>query len=335
MKHSISIDRSNDNKAKYIIISIDALRSEDLKFLKTLPNFSKLINHGSVVKKVTSIYPSVTYPCHASIITGCYPDKHGIYNNYLFQPGKDNPDWFWFYKYIKRKTIIDIAIEKNMKVATLFWPVTGGIKLKYNLAEILPHGKYKSQTSVSLKYSSTIFMLKCYLKYGHNLKGISQPYLDNFTTECALDVLKKGVDLSLIHLVDLDSMRHEFGTNSQESYDALKRHDVRLGQILSLLKEQNTLQDTTLFILGDHSFKDVDYMININSFLRDNNFIKLSSHGELLDYTAYAHKCDGSCEIFVKDSATKDRILNLLNKSTLNTLGIKTVYSDTVLVILM
>jgi len=331
MKHLNSIDRSNDKKSRYVIISIDALRSEDLNFLKTLPNFSNLINQGSVVKKVTSIYPSVTYPCHASIITGCYPNKHGIYNNYLFQPGNEKPDWFWFYKYIKRKTIIDIAKEKNMKVATLFWPVTGGIKLNYNLAEILPHGKYKSQTSVSLKYSSTLFMLKCFIKYGHNLKGISQPYLDNFTTDCALDVLKKGVDLSLIHLVDLDSMRHEFGTNSQESYEALKRHDERLGKILSLLKETNTLQDTTFFILGDHSFKDVEYMININCFLRDNNFINLSADGTLLDYTAYAHKCDGSCEIFIKDMGTKDRILSLFNKTTLNALGIKTAYTDNTL----
>ena len=66
--------KKNNKRSKYIIISIDALRSEDLDFLKTLTNFSKIIDNGSVVKKVTSIYPSVTYPCHASIITGCYPD---------------------------------------------------------------------------------------------------------------------------------------------------------------------------------------------------------------------------------------------------------------------
>ncbi|WBW99339.1 alkaline phosphatase family protein [Oceanirhabdus sp. W0125-5] len=328
MKHLKSILKPYDKKSKYVIISIDALRSEDLEFLKTLPNFSKLINNGSVVKKVTSIYPSVTYPCHATILTGCYPNKHGIYNNYLFQPGTEKPDWFWFYNYIKRKTLIDVAKEKNMKIATLFWPVTGGCKIKYNLAEILPHGKYKSQASVSLKYSSTLFMLKCFIKHGHNLKGISQPYLDNFTTECALDVLKNDVDLSLIHLVDLDSMRHSFGTNSKESYEALKRHDERLGRILSLLKDKNTLEDTTFFILGDHSFKDVEYMININAFLRDNNFINLSPDGELIEYTAYAHKCDGSCEIFVKDTLTKNRLLSLFNKTTLNTLGIKNVYTD-------
>lgn len=31
-----------------------------------------------MVRSVRSIYPTVTYPCHTTMMTGNYPDKHGV-----------------------------------------------------------------------------------------------------------------------------------------------------------------------------------------------------------------------------------------------------------------
>lgn len=315
----------NNKKSKYLIISIDALRHDDLPFLRTLPNFSKLIDNGCIAKRVQSIFPSVTYPCHATILTGCYPSKHGIYNNYLFTPGNLKPNWFWEYTHFKKKTLIDCAIESGLKVSSIFWPVTAGLKIPYNIPEVLPHDRYKSQFSASMKYSSKFFLGKCYLKHGSILKGIAQPQLDDFAIECALDSLKKNVDFALFHFTDLDSMRHSYGTKSKESFLALKRHDLRLGRILSLLKERNELENTSIFLLGDHSFKDVQFKVHINSFLREKGFITLNDDGSLKDYSAYAHKCDGSCEIFLKDGESLDSVVSLFHKDTKEKLGIKDV----------
>ena len=57
-------------KRYVIVISFDAVSKEDLDFLSKLPNFSKLIKEGSLIKNVESIYPSLTYPTHATIVTG-------------------------------------------------------------------------------------------------------------------------------------------------------------------------------------------------------------------------------------------------------------------------
>lgn len=44
-----------------------------------------------MVKNITTVYPSFTYPIHVSIMTGTYPDKHGIIHKVLID-GADVTD---------------------------------------------------------------------------------------------------------------------------------------------------------------------------------------------------------------------------------------------------
>lgn len=92
-------------KKHVIVISFDAVSKEDLDFLSKLPNFSKLIKEGALIKNVESIYPSLTYPAHATIVTGKYPKNHGIINNTVLDFNSYNPDWYWYRKYIYGDTI--------------------------------------------------------------------------------------------------------------------------------------------------------------------------------------------------------------------------------------
>ena len=74
--------------AKHLIVmSVDAMFYEDLAYLKSKPYFSRLFEQGSRVERVRTIYPSLTHPVHATILTGCYPDRTGIRNNVRFAPG--------------------------------------------------------------------------------------------------------------------------------------------------------------------------------------------------------------------------------------------------------
>ena len=36
-------------------------------------NFKYLLESAAVVRQVKSIYPTLTYPCHATMATGCFP----------------------------------------------------------------------------------------------------------------------------------------------------------------------------------------------------------------------------------------------------------------------
>ncbi len=66
-----------------IIISFDCLSALDFPIIKELPHFKTILQNGAMVENVESIYPSVTYPCHATIVTGKYPNRHGVINNTL------------------------------------------------------------------------------------------------------------------------------------------------------------------------------------------------------------------------------------------------------------
>ena len=63
---------------KLIVLSYDSLQSGDLNKLEKMPYFSEILKRAAVVSNVREIYPTLTYPIHTTLITGLYPDKHGI-----------------------------------------------------------------------------------------------------------------------------------------------------------------------------------------------------------------------------------------------------------------
>lgn len=113
-------------KKKLLLISLDALSCTDFAYIQTLPNFQRLIAEGAYCPNETSVYPSLTFPCHASIATGCVPDSHGIVNNYILNPFSKLPKWNFYASNLKRKAIWDYAAENGKRVLNMSWPVSAG-----------------------------------------------------------------------------------------------------------------------------------------------------------------------------------------------------------------
>lgn len=290
------------NRPKYtIILSIDSLSSADLELISLLPNFNEFIENAAICDNVTSVYPSLTYPAHTSIVTGKYPVHHGIVNNTLIQPHRDNPDWYWESSYIKGKTLYGEAIAKGMKVTSLLWPVTAKSKIQYNLPEIFPTRKCQKQILLSLESGSPYFQIQLERKFGKLRNGINQPELDNFVQASLLYTLQKyKPDLSLVHLTSLDKSRHVYGYSAPEVFRAMENIDQYLGDIISLLKEEGMYQDTALILLGDHSQIDVHTAINLNNRFEKDGYIKSVNH-VIKDWKIYAQPCDGSCYIYLSN----------------------------------
>lgn len=294
------------------VISFDGLSTIDFEYISKLPNFSELLKRASYSQNVNSVYPSLTYPAHASIVTGRYPKNHGVINNTLLQPNRKNPDWYWQRKYIKGETFYDLAIEKKMKVAALFWPVTAQSNIQYNMPEVLANRPWENQILVSLLNGSPMYQLHLNQLFGHLRKGLHQPELDNFVHQSLLYTIQEyRPDLTLVHYTDLDSMRHYHGFHSKEASDALIRHDQRLGEIIQTLKVLNTYEDSTLIILGDHSSLDENKILRLNVLLRRKGYIQVNSKGWITDYQALAKSCDGSAYIYMKNKRDKQAIARL------------------------
>ncbi len=88
-------------------------------------------------------------------------------------------------------------------------------------------------------------------KFGKLRNGIAQPQLDDFVTASVCWTLEhKYPDLTLVHLVDLDSMRHHYGVESKEAIEALERLDTHLGMMLDSLKKLIVCRKQILLFLA-------------------------------------------------------------------------------------
>ena len=305
-------------KNKYVIvISFDAVSEEDLEFLSKQPNFSKLIKNGALIKNVESVYPSLTYPAHATIVTGKYPKNHGVINNTVLDFKNDNPDWYWYRKYIKGDTIFDLAEKSGMKTCSILWPVTARSKITYNMPEIFCTKRYDNQILKSALAGSKIYQVNMNKRFGYLRQGMDEPYLDNFATEVAKKTIRElKPNLILLHLIDSDSQKHKYGIENKEVIESLKRHDERLGEIIESLKLAGIYEDSTIIALGDHSQINVNNVIKLNSILMKNDLINVNGN-KIKSYKAIAKSCDGSSYIYLKnknDVETRKKVRDILNE---------------------
>lgn len=294
---------SGTEKAKHVvIISLDGVYEDDFVKICNKEAFKYLISNGSYSKQVTTIYPTLTYPIHTSIITGVYANKHGVIHNNDLQPGVEanKQRWFWYSDEVKKISLFDLAWEKNMRTCGLFWPVTGNAKITYNIPEILAL-EGENQSLKILKAGTSNYLLRQEIKYSKIRKGINQPELDKFTTKVAVDtIINKKPNLLAMHLVAVDYLRHSYGVWSKEADSALDVYNNSILEVINATKKAGTYNDTIFVITTDHGLIDVNTNIYINNILENKGFIKRKDGN--IEYTAYSQSTGLGAFIYVKDN---------------------------------
>lgn len=304
-------------KKHCIVISYDAFSKDNWAAAKELPHLKSLIERGATTTKVETVYPSLTYVIHASYVTGNYPNKHQVYHNNPFQPfvREIDQDWHWFRSDMKSPTIYEAAQKKGLKTAALLWPVTGKAPITYNIPEIRAV-RGENQALKILKSGSKLFTLVMEMKYGKIRQGIQQPYLDDFMTACAVDTIKnKKPELFMLHLIDLDDIKHLKGTKGSHIDEVLKRMDCRIGAIINATKEAGTYDETTFLIVGDHSQLDVRYKIYLNRLFADAGLIY--EEAGIPKWRVYVQAAGGAAYLHVQhgDTEAYEQALSILRKA--------------------
>ena len=99
-----------------VVISIDAMVTADIEYARSLPNFKRIIDGASIIRSVKTIYPTLTHPVHASIISGAAIGATGIVNNLIFD--REDPTaakvWFNDLSQIKCDTLIHAAKREGL-----------------------------------------------------------------------------------------------------------------------------------------------------------------------------------------------------------------------------
>ncbi len=253
------------------MISLDAVANPDADRLLSLPALSALADQGVFCDQVKTVYPTLTYPIHASLLTGCYPATHGIAHNQPFQP--DTPPrmraWYWSIGDIKAKTLHEAAKEKGLDVASILWPVTGkNPYTRRNFPEVLPLPGENAVMKM-LQYASPAWVLHMEALYGRQRKSIRQPDLDDYAALlCERLYAFLPPKLLTVHLVDCDAMRHKYGTDSPEAHAAMERLDRRVERIVAAVKKAGHLDDTLFCVVSDHGQQDAPKGILLDAELK-------------------------------------------------------------------
>jgi predicted AlkP superfamily pyrophosphatase or phosphodiesterase len=263
---------SSAENAHVILVSIDGLAAYHLENDELeLPNLRELIASGAWAEGSQSVFPSVTHPSHATLITGVQPRKHGILGNRMTH--RDIGKAFHVTtltraEAIRVRTLFDAAREKGLVTAALCWPETrGDASIDFNLLhghEELDPGEVDPDLLASLRQAG--IPIDSYYDWSEELQ--LQGYRDVLLARSAAWLIERHrPHLLAIHFQSTDSMQHARGPEHYLSKAALTQADFNLGLLRQAVRSAG-LEDRTTFIIGaDHGFHSVHHEVNLHPLL--------------------------------------------------------------------
>lgn len=290
-------------KKRLLVVSIDALFSSDIEKIRNMSAFGRMLDNSLLVNEVMPIYPALTYPCHTSIVTGCYPDKHGIYHNEVLEPHISNIHWNWDARNIKVKSLFHYLREAGVSTSSVFWPVSAHADVDYLVPEIWSRSYDKTQID-TIKEASSHNIDDILERHQDYLDFTSKEKLDIFATNCAVDIINEyQPEAMFFHLSLVDNYRHKFGCNGDQIMWALEKCNGWVQEVLDALKNKGVLEDTTLVLLGDHGHIAINKTISMNYLFQKQGLLTTDESGKVVDYKVYCHGAGLSAQIYVKDES--------------------------------
>jgi predicted AlkP superfamily pyrophosphatase or phosphodiesterase len=206
-----------------ILVSIDGFRWDYLN-RGVSPNLSALAAGGVRAERMLPSFPSITFPNHYTLVTGLYPDHHGIVNNTFEDarlPGvfhmttKDEAWW-------DQGTPIWVSAERQgVPTATEFWPGS----------EVAIHGVRPS------------------LWEPFNQAKWSDQRVDTLLGWLDAPAATRPQFLTLYFDI-VDTAGHLHGPDSPEVNSAVATVDKAIGRLVAGLKARGL--DANLIVVADH-----------------------------------------------------------------------------------
>jgi predicted AlkP superfamily pyrophosphatase or phosphodiesterase len=267
-----------ENKPYVVLVSLDGFRYDytERYHAKNLHALAAL--GASAPEGMIPIYPSITFPNHYSIVTGLYPEHHGIVamsfydpkrkQRYAFNDPSSNGDGSWY----GGIPLWSLAEKQGMRSACFFWPGSeaeiAGERPSYYL-------RFDDHFPDEARIQQVVAWLR--------LPSAQRPH---FIT---------------LYYSDVDHAGHEFGPDSPQTAEAVHHVDDLIGVLEAKLKELNLPID--LFVVSDHGMEniagnwiDLDHFADLSAFQTDGMLLYSSSEGDA--QKAYEH-LHGASDKFV------------------------------------
>lgn len=202
-------------------------------------------------------FPSATFPNHITLVTGLYPESHGIVENRFWDPSLQqhfvhrqssisNLEKWWDVEPIWTR-----AELQGIPSAVLMWP-GAGVRIKGMLPTFLK--RFKEET-ISDKKDNILELL--------DLPITQRPQLI----------------MSYVH--HLDAMAHKYGPNSDQVNDTLQQIDAMFGEFLAALDQRRLTEAVNLIVLSDHGMTQRKGLIQLEDLVARHRLLSVDGSSVL------------------------------------------------------
>ncbi|KAJ5274052.1 Alkaline phosphatase-like alpha/beta/alpha [Penicillium angulare] len=236
-----------------ILISLDGFRADFLDRGLT-PSLNSLVADGVSPQYMNPSFPSVTFPNHFTLVTGLYPESHGIVGNTFWDPVLEeefyytHPSVSMLSKWWNAEPLWVTAEKNGIKSGIHMWP---GSEAHIGTPEPTFVDKYNGSEALSRKVNRVMELL--------DLPGAE----DNS------QMSPERPQFIAAYVPDVDRDGHKFGPNSTEIRSTISKADEMVGGILAGLKSRNLTDVVNVVVVSDHGMAttSIDRLVQLDDII--------------------------------------------------------------------
>lgn len=267
----------SESSPRVVLISLDAFNHHAVSALATPRMWGLAQGGGVAVGGVAGEMPSVTYVCHASMLTGTSPARHGVTSNAApsGHPGAV-PGWAGA-SVVRMPTVLDAcraagvrsaAIAGDWHILTIAGALPGTVDLRW------PEGPAPDDTTERDPFG----------------------YATNRALRDALVAAAADPTVRFLfgHLNETDTAGHLHGPDAPETASSYADADAIVGEALDALRPW--WDETVVFVVSDHGMES----------MRQGGAIDLTAHPHLADVLAGSMDEGGAALALVREGVSAD-----------------------------
>jgi predicted AlkP superfamily pyrophosphatase or phosphodiesterase len=236
-----------------ILISLDGFRADFLRRGIT-PRLNKFVEEGVSPAYMMPSFPSVTFPNHYTLVTGLYPESHGVVGN-TFWDVELQEEFFYTNplamqaKWWGGEPLWVTAENQGIRTAIHMWPGS-----EANIMDVAPAflDKYNGKEPLANKVERILGLL-------------DRPGAENELAE----VIDMRPQLIAAYVPNVDAGGHLYGPNSTEIRAIINDVDTMLDQLFHGLDERNLTDVVNVVVVSDHGMAttDTDRLIQLEDII--------------------------------------------------------------------
>ncbi|RDS79526.1 alkaline phosphatase family protein [Dyella monticola] len=308
-----------------VLITIDGFPARALKDPRLpMPTLRKLQEDGAYADAMQPINPSVTWPNHTTLITGVNASVHHVMANGLITFPPDGSmvrvkPWTPKDELVHATTLYDALAEKGLSTGQVDWVAIYDAKnVRWAFAEQPDVKGTIAQDLIAQGLVSSDAL--------QTFDDSSPAWRDQIWTDAAIDILTRHTpNLLLFHLLQTDTLQHEYGALSPAAYAAYAYADASIARLIDAARKAGLLDRITFVIASDHGFTDYTHAIHPNVALVQQGLLHREKGAYVGD--VWIQPEGGEASLYIRNDAKRAALTSQLKAYFATQPGVGHVYT--------